>query len=81
MVTAKCRSIAMAGAKDVESKDAQAVEKDKRVPDKKKQRKREVEKDSVLSDEDLEVKANVLTMVERISKENGPAIQVGFMLR
>lgn len=66
----------MAEEKDIEMKDAEAVEKDKKVPDKKKQKKGEVEKDSDLSEEDLELKNNLLMMVERISKENDPAIQV-----
>lgn len=71
----------MAEEKDVEMKDAEAVEKDKKVSDKKKQKKGEVEKDADLSEEDLELKNNLLMMVERISKENDPAVQVLFMLR
>ncbi len=68
----------MAEDKDVEMKDAETA--DKEVPDKKKQKKGEVEKDSDLSEEDLELKNNLLMMVERISKENDPAIQVALML-
>eukprot|EP00884_Botryococcus_braunii_P017607 jgi/Botrbrau1/452/Bobra.110_2s0098.1 len=65
----------MGEQKDEVMKDAEALEKDKKVPDKKKQKKGEVDKDSDLSDEDLELKNNLLMMVERISKENDPALQ------
>lgn len=66
----------MAEEKDVEMKDAEAVEKDIKVPEQKKQKMGKVEKVSDPSEEDLELKAILLTVIERISKENDPAIQV-----
>lgn len=66
----------MAEEKDVEMRCVEAVEKSKKVPEQKKQNKGEVEQVSDLSEEDLDVKANVLAVVERMSKQNDPAIQV-----
>lgn len=70
----------MIKGKNLEIKDVAAIEKDKKVPHQTKQKMGEVEKDSDLSEEDLEVKGDVM-MVEPISKENDSAIQVAFMLR
>jgi hypothetical protein len=65
----------MAQDKDEVMKDAEPVDKDDKKQDKKKLKKGEVDKDAELSDEDLELKNNLLMMVERISKESDPGLQ------